>query len=113
VASVSFSFRIDPDLDPDICAWLQGADDRGILIRKALRHYLDLPPRDEAPPVAPAPGSGVDAELMNKLLTVLNKLDRKLDSAGSIPIYNNRAAPEPDDDPALADATDAFITMFG
>jgi hypothetical protein len=67
MALQTFSFKIDDALDPDVVAWLRGSENRSIDIRKALRHYLDLPPRNEEAPAAPPPiDTGLLAEMFKQ-----------------------------------------------
>ena len=67
MALQTFSFKIDDVLDPDVIAWLKASENRSIDIRKALRHYLDLPPRNEETPATPPPiDTGLLAEMFKQ-----------------------------------------------
>lgn len=67
MAQQTFSFKIDDALDPDVVDWLRRSESRSNDIRKALRHYLDLPPRNEETPATPPPiDTGLLAEMFKQ-----------------------------------------------
>jgi hypothetical protein len=133
MALQTFSFKIDDALDPDVVEWLRTSENRSVDIRKALRHYLDLPPRSEDPlPTSdPQQPSGIDGARFDRLLTALEKLvglasdETQTLAVPTIPLYKNgqrKAAPakpapvEPERSATpeeLEQATGNFLSAFG